>query len=186
MTDYVIMPKADYKSVCDLIRSRSGKTAPILSGQLKGEIEALLREAPGEQPGEAPGAETKKLSAPVIRLEEVGGEYDDSEYTPAILGVARLGQTKLGDIGNGLPKLTAPVIRIETATDGGEEPGEEINKLSAPEIRLETIADNEEPEENPSEVPKLDNPIISLETEKEPEEPAVLKLNTPKIELVGE
>lgn len=199
MTDYVIMPKADYQSVCDLIRSKSGKTAPILSGQLKSEIEALLEklpEPPTEPPieikklsapvirletvtdggGENPGVGNKKLSAPIIRLEEGGGEYDDSEYTPAILGVARLGQTKLGDSGSGLPKLTAPVIRMETVTDGSEEPEEpdepekpEILKLDAPAITLETAAEPEEPEE----------PV-------EPEEPAVLKLNTPKIELVGE
>lgn len=41
MIDYVIMPKADYQALCDAIRSKSGKTDVIKSGELQTEIMTL-------------------------------------------------------------------------------------------------------------------------------------------------
>ena len=38
MIDYVIMPKTDYQALCDTIRSKTGKTGPIKSGDLQTEI----------------------------------------------------------------------------------------------------------------------------------------------------
>lgn len=83
-----------------------------------------------------------KLSAPVIYLETVGDEPEEpSDNTPAILGVAVLGRTILGDTGGTTPKLATPVIYLDTVTDDGEE----LPKLSAPEISL-VVVDEEEPE----------------------------------------
>lgn len=41
LTDYVIMPSADYTAACDKVRERTGKTDPIKSGDLAAEIEAI-------------------------------------------------------------------------------------------------------------------------------------------------
>lgn len=41
LTDYVIMPSADYVAACDKVRERTGKTDPIKSGDLAAEIEAI-------------------------------------------------------------------------------------------------------------------------------------------------
>lgn len=41
LTDYVIMPSADYVAACDKVRERTGKTAPIKSGDLAAEIEGI-------------------------------------------------------------------------------------------------------------------------------------------------
>lgn len=41
LTDYVIMPSADYTAACDKIREKSGKTDPIKSGDLAAEIEEV-------------------------------------------------------------------------------------------------------------------------------------------------
>lgn len=41
LTDYVIMPGADYQAACDKLREKSGKTDPIRSGDLASEIEAV-------------------------------------------------------------------------------------------------------------------------------------------------
>lgn len=38
LTDYVIMPAADYTAACDKVRARTGKTGPIKSGDLAEEI----------------------------------------------------------------------------------------------------------------------------------------------------
>lgn len=84
-----------------------------------------------------------KLTAPTIRLDTGDDTDDDSEYTPAILGVAILGRTILGMTGDyvpTIPKLTAPSIRIESVDDGEDEPVvPEIPKLTAPTIKLETV-----------------------------------------------
>lgn len=74
-----------------------------------------------------------KLTSPTIRLDT----GDDSEYTPAILGVAILGRTILGKTDGYEPtitQLTAPSIRIET-----EEEEPTIVQLTAPSIKLETV-----------------------------------------------
>ncbi len=92
-----------------------------------------------------------KLSAPAIWLETIADESE--ENTPAILGVAVLGRTILGEYGGTLPKLDTPVISLETENDS-----EELPKLDTPVISLETENDSEE-------LPKLDTPVISLETE---------------------
>lgn len=124
-------------------------------------------------------AELEKLAAPVIHLEtatdEGDSDSDTDETTPAILGVAILGRTILGDYGKSdsedsgeLTKLDTPVIRLEA----------DLPKLDAPVIRLET--DN-----NGEEIPKLDAPVISLESDPEDteEEPTLTKLGTPVIRL---
>lgn len=41
LTDYVILPGADYKAACDAVRERTGKTEGILSGELAQEIRSL-------------------------------------------------------------------------------------------------------------------------------------------------
>lgn len=41
LTDYVIMPGADYQALCDKIREKTGKTGAIKSGDLVTEIELL-------------------------------------------------------------------------------------------------------------------------------------------------
>lgn len=41
LTDFVIMPSADYTAACDKIREKSGKTDPIKSGDLAAEIEEV-------------------------------------------------------------------------------------------------------------------------------------------------
>lgn len=41
LTDYIIMPGADYQAACDKLREKSGKTDPIRSGDLAIEIEAV-------------------------------------------------------------------------------------------------------------------------------------------------
>ena len=46
MNDYVIMPKIDYVAATDAIRSKTGKTDPIKSGELQTEIEGLALPAP--------------------------------------------------------------------------------------------------------------------------------------------
>lgn len=128
--------------------------------------------------------ELEKLATPVIRLETVTDEGDEGdsgndtdETTPAILGVAVLGRTILGEYGGTLPKLSAPVIRLETVTDDSEEEPEEIPKLDAPVISLETVTEPEDEEPEEPVAPKLDAPVITLET-------VVMVLDAPVIELV--
>ena len=106
-------------------------------------------------------------------------------------------------------KLSTPVIRLETVSDGGgEDPGDtvdntpailgravlgrtilgvtdgvDIPKLAKPVIRLETEADPDAPT-----LPKLETPVIALETVADPEpepdpEPEMEKLATPEIQL---
>lgn len=48
LTDYVIMPSADYTAACDKVRERTGKTDPIKSGDLAAEIEAIPSGGGGE------------------------------------------------------------------------------------------------------------------------------------------
>ena len=45
MTDFVIMPSADYKAACDKIREKSGKADLIKSGDLATEIEEVAGSA---------------------------------------------------------------------------------------------------------------------------------------------
>lgn len=69
-----------------------------------------------------------KLTSPTIRLDT----GDDSEYTPAILGVAILGRTILG-MTDGyeptIPQLTAPTIKLETV----------VYTLDTPVIKIEEV-----------------------------------------------
>ena len=63
MTDYVIMPKADYQGACDAIRAKTGKTDPIKSGDMVTEI------------GEISGGGSGKLASIVDRtITEVKSE----------------------------------------------------------------------------------------------------------------
>lgn len=41
MSDYVIMPKADYQDVCNAVRAKTGKSGVLKSGQVAGEIRAI-------------------------------------------------------------------------------------------------------------------------------------------------
>lgn len=41
MTDYVLIPGADYKAICDAVRRKSGKTGLLKSGVIPAEIDAL-------------------------------------------------------------------------------------------------------------------------------------------------
>jgi hypothetical protein len=113
----------------------------------------MLAKLLGVEAGDDPV--TPKLEAPVIRL--VTDDVPDEPVipdgnTPAILGIAILGRTILGDSGDipVFPKLAAPVIRLETTAEP-EEPT--VKKLTTPEIYLEII--------NP-EVVKLAAPEIEL------------------------
>ena len=123
-----------------------------------------------------------KLTAPVIRLETVAepepdipDEPDEPDgNTPAILGVAVLGRTILGEYGGTLPKLSTPAIRLETVED--------MVKLSTPVIQLVTASDPVEPDEPDPVIPKLATPAIRLETVAEPE-PEFPKLTAPEIKL---
>lgn len=45
LTDYIIMPGADYQAACDKIREKSGKTDLIKSSDLASEIEAIAGSA---------------------------------------------------------------------------------------------------------------------------------------------
>ena len=110
-----------------------------------------------DNPDEPEVPVTQKLTAPEIYLEIDGepvipDEPDVSDRnTPAILGVAVLGKTVLGNYTSGLPKLDAPVIRLTSA-----------QKLDAPVIRLDMVDDSE---------PKLGTPVIRLETGTESDDP---------------
>lgn len=42
LTDYVIMPGADYKAACDAIRAKTGKTGLIKSGDMAAEITSII------------------------------------------------------------------------------------------------------------------------------------------------
>lgn len=124
----------------------------------------------------------EKLAAPVIHL-ETDAEPDDGN-TPAILGVAILGRTILGDTGGNVQKLSAPVIRLET--ESGDDPVP--TKLEAPVISLyvePAVPDEPDEPEEPDEpvVEKLVAPVIELVII-QPEEPVVVKLTTPEIKLV--
>ena len=143
----------------------------------------------------------QKLTAPEIYLEIDGepvipDEPDVSDRnTPAILGIAILGKTVLGNYVSGLPKLDtpviclasaqkldAPVIRLENDTepdepDDPEEPDEpEIPKLDAPNIRLHIVSSGMipgggDPPMGDVTTNKLAAPVIYLETVNEPEVP---------------
>lgn len=41
MTDYVIMPGADYQAICDAARTKTGDTAKLKSGEVAGKIAGL-------------------------------------------------------------------------------------------------------------------------------------------------
>ncbi len=41
MTDYIIVPRADYKNACDSIRTQTGKTALLKSGELSAAIDSI-------------------------------------------------------------------------------------------------------------------------------------------------
>ena len=43
MTEYVIMPKADYQNACNSIRAKTGKTALIKSGDMASEIDGIAK-----------------------------------------------------------------------------------------------------------------------------------------------
>lgn len=106
---------------------------------------------------------------------EGGGGGSGEISTTAILGLAKLGYMKLGDKGEPILKLSAPIIRLVTGE--AEEPV--ITKLSAPTIRLV-----EQGEEEPI-VTKLAAPVIKL-VESSEEEPVITKLTTPIIRLETE
>lgn len=44
MSEYVIMPTADYQAACDTIRAATGKSDPIKSGELSSEITGIIDE----------------------------------------------------------------------------------------------------------------------------------------------
>lgn len=131
-----------------------------------------------DDPDEPDIPEVKKLATPVIRLVTEGDEpeepdvpIDPGEKTPAILGVAILGRTILGDYDNDLPKLAKPQIQLVTLAD-------DAPKLETPQIQLVTEDAPDEP--NP---PKLTAPEIYLETVTEPKDPETPKLEKPEIYL---
>lgn len=41
MSDYMILPTADYKAACDAIRAKTGKTDLIKSGDMAAEIDSI-------------------------------------------------------------------------------------------------------------------------------------------------
>lgn len=51
LTDYVIMPGADYQAICDKIRDKTGKVDPIKSGDLVGEIDSIIGGGGGNEDG---------------------------------------------------------------------------------------------------------------------------------------
>lgn len=51
LTDYIIMPGADYQAACDKIREKSGKTDLIKSGDLASEIEGIAGSGVGSVDG---------------------------------------------------------------------------------------------------------------------------------------
>lgn len=127
----------------------------------------LLGVGGAQEPDEPDVPEVKKLDTPVIRLvtgDEPEEPVEPGEQTPAILGVAILGRTILGDYGSDLPKLGQPKIELVTVED-------DAPKLGTPDIQLVTDA------------LQLEQPKIELVTESE-EEPALEKLNRPTIEIV--
>lgn len=68
LTDYVIMPGADYQAACDKLREKSGKTDPIRSGDLASEIEAVA----GIQTGGGPLKIHQSLDAPFSSVFFIG------------------------------------------------------------------------------------------------------------------
>lgn len=48
LTDYVIMPGADYMAACDAVREKTGKTGGIRSGELAAEIRGIAAEGTGK------------------------------------------------------------------------------------------------------------------------------------------
>lgn len=127
-----------------------------------------------DDPDEPDIPEVKKLETPQIQLvtdDEPDVPIDPGEKTPAILGVAILGRTILGDYDNDLPKLAKPQIQLVTLAD-------DAPKLETPQIQLVTEDAPDEP--NP---PKLTAPEIYLETVTEPKDPETPKLEKPEIYL---
>ena len=112
-----------------------------------------------DEPDEPDPPEVKKLSTPTVRLvteeDEPDEPADPSGRTPAILGVAVLGRTILGNSGGNLPKLGTPSIDLVTVED--------IPKLDTPSVRLVTVED----------IPKLGTPTICI----------MAQLSTPRIRL---
>lgn len=128
-------------------------------------------EGGGEDEGDGPDNPViTKLAAPTIYLETVEDPGDDDTgendaNTPAILGLAVLGRTILGDTGGITVRLPAPVIRLETVTDPDED---ELLKLTTPAIRIETEVDPGRDEGGGEKLPKLTAPVIQIETEEDP------------------
>ena len=107
----------------------------------------------------------KKLATPQIQLvTEDEPDVPTEGTTPAILGVAVLGRTILGNYGSSLPKLGKPEIKLITVQD--------LPKLSKPDIQIVTEEEPEAPV-----LDQLDKPEIRIVT---------LKLATPRIELETE
>lgn len=75
LTDYIIMPGADYQAACDKLREKTGKTDPIRSGELASEIEVVAGKKLSE-------AETMSFSAEQI--------YPDVRYSISHNWFARL------------------------------------------------------------------------------------------------
>ena len=48
MSDYVIMPRADYQDICNAVRARTGKAGTLTSGSIAGEIQDIPSEGGGD------------------------------------------------------------------------------------------------------------------------------------------
>lgn len=121
LTDYVIMPSADYVAACNKIREKSGKTDPIKSGDLATEIEEVAGGGGG-------GFDENDELQGVWVFDKVAGEsvgnYHVSDWNIDVIANNRLYHRLRicsSDFANGSYDTTKTVeIYFADADDGGD------------------------------------------------------------------
>ena len=113
LTDLVILPGADYQGACDALRSKTGGTAPIRSGELKALIEGIGGTELPEL--ENPGDGSKLLSGYQL-IGQDGGVVDGEIVSRTASNLTASGATVTVPAGHYAAQATKSVTTAAQAT----------------------------------------------------------------------